>query len=132
MWVRKKNAESCWRRIRHPGSSPTSAVKALRARLPLKERRGSDVVAQWLLYAARNNNIPGGAKQRWYRIWSSGVDSGRILRFSFGSGPRSKIFEKPGPMSSEISDLLLLVSYFAYQNKEIMFGNYFVDVCCVN
>jgi len=30
----------------------------------------------------------------------------------------------------EISDLILSVSYFASQNKEIKFGNYFVDVCC--
>jgi len=28
-------------------------------------------------------------------------------------------------VSSEISDLLLFVSYFASQNKEIMFGDYF-------
>ena len=32
----------------------------------------------------------------------------------------------------EISDLLFLVSYFASQNKGIMFGNYFFNVCCVN
>jgi len=31
----------------------------------------------------------------------------------------------------EISGLLLFVSYFASQNKEIQFGNYFFDVCCV-
>jgi len=42
------------------------------------------------------------------------------------------------PVSNEISDLceisdwLLLVSYFTSQNKEIMFGNFFFDVCCVN
>jgi len=36
------------------------------------------------------------------------------------------------PVSSEISDLYLFVSYFASQNKEIKFGNYFFDVCCVN
>ena len=35
-------------------------------------------------------------------------------------------------MSSEISDLLLFVSYFASQSKGIEFGNYFLDVCCVN
>jgi len=32
----------------------------------------------------------------------------------------------------EISDLLLFLSYFASQNKEIKPGNYFFDVCCVN
>jgi len=32
----------------------------------------------------------------------------------------------------EISDLLLFFSYFASQNKEIKFGNYFYDVCCIN
>ena len=31
----------------------------------------------------------------------------------------------------EISDLLLLVSYFASQSKGIRFGVYFFDVCCV-
>ena len=36
------------------------------------------------------------------------------------------------PMSSEISDLLLFVSYFASQSKGIRFGDYFFDVCCVN
>ena len=42
------------------------------------------------------------------------------------------------PMSSEISDLceisdlLLFLSYFASQNKEINPGNYFFVVCCVN
>ena len=37
--------------------------------------------------------------QRWDRIWSAGVHSGRILRFSFvpGSGPGVKIWEKPDP-----------------------------------
>jgi len=35
-------------------------------------------------------------------------------------------------VSSEFSDLLLFVSYFTPQNKEIKFGNYFFDVCCVN
>jgi len=32
----------------------------------------------------------------------------------------------------EISDLLLFVSYFDSQDKEITFGDYFFDVCCVN
>ena len=32
----------------------------------------------------------------------------------------------------EISDLVLFFSYSASQNKEITFGNYFFDVCCVN
>jgi len=32
------------------------------------------------------------------------------------------------PVSSEISDLLLFVSYFASQNKEIKFDNYFFDM----
>ena len=32
----------------------------------------------------------------------------------------------------EISDLLLFFSYFASQNKDIMAGNSFFDVCCVN
>ena len=36
--------------------------------------------------------------QRWDRIRITGVDSGRILRFSFGlgSGPESKIWKKNG------------------------------------
>jgi len=33
---------------------------------------------------------------------------------------------------SEISDLLLFVSYFASQSKGIKLGDYFFDVCCVN
>ena len=50
----------------------------------------------------------------------------------------SKIWEKTDPVSNEISDLceisdlLLFLSYFASQNKEIKPGNYFFDVCCVN
>ena len=36
------------------------------------------------------------------------------------------------PLSSEISDLLLFVSYFASRSEEIKFGNYFFDVCCGN
>jgi len=42
------------------------------------------------------------------------------------------------PVSSEfsdlckISDLLLFLSYFSSQNKEIKSGNYIFDVCCVN
>jgi len=36
------------------------------------------------------------------------------------------------PVSSEISDILLLVSYFASGSKGIKLGNYFFDVCCVN
>jgi len=36
------------------------------------------------------------------------------------------------PVSSEISDLLLFVSYFASQSKGMKFGDYFFDVCCVN
>jgi len=42
------------------------------------------------------------------------------------------------PVSSKISDLceisvlLLFASYYASQNKEIKFGKYFFDVCCVN
>ena len=35
-------------------------------------------------------------------------------------------------VSSEISNLLLFVSYFASQSKGIKFGKYFFDVCCVN
>jgi len=35
------------------------------------------------------------------------------------------------PVSNEISDLLLFVSYFASQSKGIKFGNYFFDVHCV-
>ena len=34
------------------------------------------------------------------------------------------------PVSSEISDLLLFVSYFASQNKEMKFGNHFL-MCVV-
>jgi len=36
------------------------------------------------------------------------------------------------PVSSEIADLLLFVSYFASQSKGIKFGDYFFDVYCVN
>jgi len=36
------------------------------------------------------------------------------------------------PVSSEISDLLLIVSCFASQCKGIKFGDYFFDGCCVN
>jgi len=36
------------------------------------------------------------------------------------------------PVSSEISDLLLFVSYFASQSKGINFGDYFFDVCFLN
>jgi len=32
----------------------------------------------------------------------------------------------------EISDLLVFFSYFAFQNKEIMSGNYFFDVFCIH
>ena len=32
-------------------------------------------------------------------------------------------------LSSEISDLLLFVSYFTSQSEGIKFGNYFFDVC---
>ena len=32
----------------------------------------------------------------------------------------------------EISDLLLFLNYFTFQNKEIKFGNHFFNVCCVN
>jgi len=38
--------------------------------------------------------------QRWHQIRSAGVDSGGILRFSFGPGagvPESIISEKPDP-----------------------------------
>jgi len=40
------------------------------------------------------------ARQRWPRIRSIGVDSGRFLHFSFG--PESKIFEKPDPHPSSL------------------------------
>jgi len=33
-------------------------------------------------------------------------------------------------MSSEISDLLFFISYFASQNEGIKFGDYFFDVLC--
>jgi len=43
------------------------------------------------------------------------------------------ILTLPGsPVSSEISDLLLFVSYSASLSKRIKFGDYFFDVCCVN
>jgi len=35
-------------------------------------------------------------------------------------------------VSSEISDLLLFVSYFASPSKEIKFDTYSFDVCLVN
>jgi len=38
----------------------------------------------------------------------------------------------PDPVWSKISDLLLFLSYFASQNKEIKFGNYFFNAYCVN
>jgi len=36
------------------------------------------------------------------------------------------------PVSSEISDLLLFVSYFAAQSEGISFDVYFIYVCCLN
>jgi len=36
------------------------------------------------------------------------------------------------PVSSEMSDLLYFVSYFATQSKGMKFGDNFFDVCCVN
>jgi len=68
----------------------------------------------------------------WYR---------RLRSLNQGSGAGTKISGSrhlkcfaPAlvPMPSEISDLLLFVSYFASQNEEIKFGNYFFDVCCAN
>jgi len=42
-----------------------------------------------------------------------------------------KIFESGlGPVSSEISDLLLFLSYFTPQNKQTKLGNYFLCVFC--
>ena len=32
----------------------------------------------------------------------------------------------------EISDMLLLLSYFSSQNKEIKFRKYFIGIYCVN
>jgi len=64
---------------------------------------------------------------------TSVVDPDKILRFpDSGPEPESKNCEKPDPISSDISDLLLFVSYFASQNKEIKFGSYFFDVCCAH
>jgi len=65
----------------------------------------------------------------------SGFDSGRFLRFLDPDPvPEAKICEKPGPdaLSTEISDLLLFVSYFASQSKGMKYGVYFFDVCWVN
>jgi len=47
------------------------------------------------------------------------------------SAPAAK-FLNPDTVSSEISDLLLFVSYFASQNKKIKFGNYFFHVYCIH
>jgi len=52
-----------------------------------------------------------------------------MIQLDFGSQSRTK---NPAPMSSEISDLLLFVSYFAYPSKRLKFGVYFFNVCCVN
>jgi len=35
-------------------------------------------------------------------------------------------------VSSEISDMLWFVSYFASQSEGIKFGDYFFDMCCAN
>jgi len=45
--------------------------------------------------------------------------------------PLAKTFSV-NAVSSEISDLLLFVSYFSSLSKGIKFGDYFFDVCCVN
>jgi len=37
--------------------------------------------------------------QRWDRIWITGLDSGRIVRFSFGPGSGVKNLGKPDPES---------------------------------
>jgi len=46
-------------------------------------------------------NVVAYVHQRWYRIWSAGVDSGKILHFSFGpgSGHGVKNLGKTGPGS---------------------------------
>jgi len=43
-----------------------------------------------------------------------------------------KLKSDSGPWSSEISDLLLFLSYFTSENKEIKYGDCFFGVCCVN
>jgi len=40
--------------------------------------------------------------------------------------------EKNYSVSSEISDLLLFVSYFVFQSEQIKFVDHLFDVCCVN
>jgi len=49
---------------------------------------------------------------------------------SLDTGPESKFCDKTDQKSSEISDLLLFVSYFASQTKRIKFADYFFDVWC--
>jgi len=62
---------------------------------------------------------------------------GRRHFFRTDSAPVPKCLNS-GPVSSEISDLceisdlLLFLRYFTFQNKQIKFGNDFFDVCCLN
>jgi len=52
----------------------------------------------WILFLLKKRY-----RQRWDRIRSSGVDSGKILRFSFGSGSEVKIWEEPDPDTDHFS-----------------------------
>jgi len=52
--------------------------------------------------------------QRWPRIWSAGVDSGRILRFSFGPGVKRNFW----PLRNFWSDIVFQLFRFSeYRNK---------------
>ena len=66
--------------------------------------------------------------------------SGRSLFVWFESRPGRAKTLKIGPASGvkqiadlcEVSDLLLFVTYFAYQSKGIKCGDCFIGVCCAN
>jgi len=59
------------------------------------------------------------------RLWTWGSASNAVTK-------RSVKVSFCSPVSSEISDLLFFVSYFASQSKGTKFDDYFFDDCCVN
>ena len=63
-----------------------------------------------------------------HEVWLQGAHRKRIQ----GAHRKRSSYFPLEPVSSEISGLLLFVSYFASQSKGIKFGKYFFDVCCVN
>jgi len=73
-------------------------------------------------FSARLAKVLDDASQKW-----SGAGAAKLTTSS-GSSQILKTAPVPPPVSNEISDLLLLVSYFASQSKRIRFGDYFFDV----